>query len=94
MGIDGVRALEQLMGTAHNIFNDRRETIFFFTREIKRWKGEPMLYRVASAGSRGYRWFDEVDGMPDDHDASRGLTPARTFYHASRPTDDGMARER
>ena len=33
MGVEGVRALEQLMGTTHDVFNDKREMIFFFFRK-------------------------------------------------------------
>ena len=38
MGIEGVRALEQRMGTANVIFKNKREMIFFFAGEIPRWK--------------------------------------------------------
>ena len=38
MGVEGVRALEQLMGAAHIIFRGRREMIFFFVGEVRRWK--------------------------------------------------------
>ena len=53
-----------------------------------------MLYRVASAGGGEYKWFDEVDGTPDDLDVGRRLPPAQTFYHAPRLTSCGMIRER
>ena len=39
MGIEGVRALEQLVGVANVIFRSKREMIFFFAGEIRRWKG-------------------------------------------------------
>ena len=46
MGIEGDRALEQLMGTTHIVFNDKRKMIFVFAGDIWRWKGEHMLYRA------------------------------------------------
>ena len=39
MGIEGVRALEQLMCTANVICKNKREMIFLFTDEIQRRKG-------------------------------------------------------
>ena len=36
MGIDGVRAVEQLLGCAHTIFRDRREMMPFLVGELRR----------------------------------------------------------
>ena len=46
VGLDSVRALDKFMGCANKVFRDVLEGIILFVGELRRWKGEHMLYRA------------------------------------------------
>ena len=59
-----VYGLEQLLGCASKILCDVRKMIIFFAGELRRWKGEHMLY------SSYFERTGQIKGLPEGTDPS------------------------